>query len=134
MLTKWPLINRLPRPLPKKLLPLTAAAAGGLLYLKVWLPYTHIGIPCPVYTVTGFYCPGCGITRMLLALLELEPAQALRFNALPFVLIPLYLLHWTTKRKGMKRTSSVVMGIMLALTLSYGVLRNFEVFYWLAPP
>lgn len=71
---------------------------------------------------------------MLLALLELEPAQALRFNALPFVLIPLYLLHWATKRKGMRRTSSVVMGIMLALTLSYGVLRNFEAFHWLAPP
>ena len=27
-----------------------------------------IGIPCLVYSSTGFHCPGCGITRMLFAL------------------------------------------------------------------
>lgn len=34
----------------------------------------------------------------------------------------------------MKRTGSIVMGIMLTLTLAFGVLRNFEAFHWLAPP
>ena len=27
-----------------------------------------IGIPCLFYQITGFYCPGCGVTRMLFAL------------------------------------------------------------------
>ncbi|MNC10677.1 hypothetical protein D3C75_583440 [compost metagenome] len=134
MSTRWPVINRLPRLLPKRLVPVTAAAAGGLLYLKVWLPNTHLGIPCPFYTLTGLYCPGCGITRMFLALLELDPVQALRFNALPVALIPLYALYWVAKRKGMERTGSIVMGIMLTLTLAFGVLRNFPAFHWLAPP
>ncbi|MDF2937848.1 MAG: hypothetical protein K0Q90_3221 [Paenibacillaceae bacterium] len=71
---------------------------------------------------------------MFLALLELDPAQALRFNALPVALIPLYGLYWVAKRKGMERTGSIVMGIMLTLTLAFGVLRNFEAFQWLAPP
>lgn len=134
MSTKWPITNRLPAFLPKRLVPPLAAAAGGLLYLKVWLPHTHLGIPCPFYTVTGLYCPGCGITRALLALLELDPARAFRFNALAFVLLPLYAVYWTARRKGMKRTGGVVMGLMLVLTLAFGVLRNLDAFHWLAPP
>ena len=30
----------------------------------------NFGIPCLFYKITGYQCPGCGITRALFSLLE----------------------------------------------------------------
>jgi hypothetical protein len=49
---------------------------------------TAIFPACPLYKLTGFACPGCGLTRGLHALLHGDVLTALDFNAL----IPLYLL------------------------------------------
>ena len=38
--------------------------AVGLAYL-IWVRATGWGIPCPIHTVTGLECPGCGITRRM---------------------------------------------------------------------
>ena len=32
--------------------------------------FTNFSIPCPIEFITGKYCPGCGISRMLIAFLE----------------------------------------------------------------
>ena len=48
-----------------------------------------ISIPCITYETSGILCPGCGITRMFLALSELRIADAFAFN--PFMLISLSL-------------------------------------------
>ena len=40
------------------------------------------GIPCFFYKVTSFYCPGCGFTRAVFALLHFDIYQALRYNLL----------------------------------------------------
>jgi hypothetical protein len=48
-------------------------------------------IPCPVYTLTGLQCPGCGNTRATLALLRLDFQSVLRYNLL-YPLEMLYLL------------------------------------------
>ena len=39
------------------------------------------GLYCPVWKLTGLLCPGCGVTRMCLALLRLDVAAAWRANA-----------------------------------------------------
>lgn len=44
--------------------------------------------PCPFYRLTGYYCPGCGSTRMLYHLVHGEPGLALRQNPLAFLCLP----------------------------------------------
>lgn len=59
--------------------------AVGVLYL-VAAQVTGRGIPCPVYHLTGYACPGCGMTRALQALVRLDLAAAFGYN----LLWPLY--------------------------------------------
>lgn len=106
---------------------------GGLLYLKVWLPLTHIGIPCVFREFTGFYCPGCGITRVVLSSLRLDFAQAFRYNPLLFILLPLSVMYFVTNKKQMQMISKTMMAVMLIITLTFGVLRNIPMFDYLAP-
>ncbi|HVJ39165.1 MAG TPA: DUF2752 domain-containing protein [Stenotrophomonas sp.] len=42
-------------------------------------------LPCLFRTLTGFYCPGCGMTRALHALVHLDLVTALRMNPLLIV-------------------------------------------------
>jgi hypothetical protein len=48
-----------------------------------WLP------PCMFHRFTGLYCPGCGTTRGLHALLHGRVLAALRFNGLTVSAVPL---------------------------------------------
>ncbi len=46
---------------------------AGMLYLMyrlLPLPYDKLATPCILYSVTGLYCPGCGGTRAIFALLH----------------------------------------------------------------
>ncbi|OAB40647.1 hypothetical protein PMSD_01740 [Paenibacillus macquariensis subsp. defensor] len=106
---------------------------GGLLYLKVWLPITHIGVPCVFNALTGFYCPGCGITRAVISLLRLDYIQAFRYNSLVFILLPLYAIYFVTKKKDMRHLSNGMMAVMLIMTFGFGLLRNIPMFDFLAP-
>lgn len=46
-------------------------------------PYeTQIGMPCPILTLTGWQCPGCGSTRALYSLLHGDVVQAFTMNPL----------------------------------------------------
>ena len=49
---------------------------------------TGWGIPCLFKVITGKYCPGCGITRMFLALLRLDFSAAAGHNLLVLCLLP----------------------------------------------
>ncbi len=99
----------------------------------------HQGIPCLFHKVTGFYCPGCGISRMLLSLLSFDFYQAFRFNPLLFILLcitPFYFLIVTfyTKKKGVKyKTPNAVYIFLIIVLIAFGILRNLEAFSYLAP-
>lgn len=60
----------------------------GFLYM-VWLRCTGLGIPCPFRMVTGWKCPGCGISTMILCMTELDFAGAFQANPFLFVTWPL---------------------------------------------
>ena len=106
---------------------------SGILYLKVLSPTLGISIPCIFRKITGFYCPGCGMTRASLALLDGDIYQSFRYNMLIFIIVPLLILFYVLEKKGKEKYSQLLMGGMLVITIVFGVLRNLEAFSWLAP-
>ena len=60
--------------------------AGGMYYLLC--RFTPFSIPCIFLTLFGIYCPGCGITRMMMYILELDFPAAAASNPFLFVSLP----------------------------------------------
>lgn len=113
---------------------------AGLAYY-VFVQLTGWGIPCLFYLLTDRYCPGCGITRMFLALLELDFMGALRCNALVLVLLPFgavfglrrWIIYVRTGSTDTDRLESVLLIIAGVLTMAFWILRNLPMFSFLAP-
>ena len=62
---------------------------SGLTYAFLgvdFLTHSYLGLPCVFRTLTGFACPGCGMTRAFLLLSQLRIDDALATNpAAPFL-------------------------------------------------
>lgn len=96
-------------------------------------------LPCIIHKTTGLYCPGCGISRMLLSLLSLDFYQAFRYNPFLFILLLLtiayHIIKLITKKlltKELKLNNTTYI-ILLILTIGFGVLRNIPQFSSLIP-
>lgn len=110
-----------------------ALALGAVLLLRP---------PCLILKTTGFYCAGCGVQHMVLALLRGDWSQAFRQNAFMLAVLPLAALYavWEAVRyvKG-KRPLYRLRGFLPAVLLlaaaaaAFTVLRNLPGFSWLAP-
>lgn len=98
---------------------------------------------CPLYALTGFACPGCGLTRGFHALFHGDLLTALDYNALIplFVLVlgfvVITLVSVVVRGRGVMKLSAspkFLIGI-LVLLLTFGVLRNlpFYPFTFLFP-
>lgn len=96
---------------------------------------------CPLLTLTGLYCPGCGSTRCLHALAHFDLPTALAMNPLLVLSLPvLGVLVLNTasirvKLPGFLERLIVDPRFWLWLLVSYWVLRNlpWPPFSWLAP-
>lgn len=92
------------------------------------------GIPCIFHLITGWQCPGCGATRMLLSLLRLDWKGAFHYNAALMVLLPALALWtvpslWQYLWKGTWHTSKIqdwILWGMAAAFLLFGILRNIS--------
>lgn len=71
-----------------RLLGRTGALVGGGLAYGAFVSATGWAVPCLFRLVTGLNCPGCGVTRMCLALLRLDLAGAWAANPGLMVLLP----------------------------------------------
>lgn len=109
-----------------------AAVIGGFV---VWYfdPVKSSLFPaCPLYTMTGYACPGCGMTRGLHALLHGDIIGALDYNAmLPLILIFfgylwLSVLLYALRGRGLAggKISMAFIWIMLGLLIVFGIVRN----------
>lgn len=121
-------------------------AAIGAASAAVWYfdPTKESFFPvCPLYKLTGFACPGCGLTRAFHALFHGDILTALDFNALvPVVALLLLfavasLMSVVVRGRGLARLTSFppfLIGL-LVLLVTFGILRNlpYYPFNWLFP-
>ena len=100
------------------------------------------GIPCPIHKITKFYCPGCGITRCIFALLEGNIKRAFRYNQLVFCLLPfivfyiiyhMYLYITDKKDQIFTKIPNIVYIFLLIITIGFGIIRNIPYFTFLRP-
>jgi len=111
----------------------------GLLFLLLIVYYFlnknyGISIHCPIHEITGLYCPGCGITRMFFSILKLDFYQAFRYNPLVFILVIIYVVYRIIKlfKKDLLIKDKYLF-LLLIILIIYGILRNIEIFNFLAP-
>jgi hypothetical protein len=68
---------------------LIAVILAGIYIYAHFDPSDYIFFPkCPLYTITGYKCPGCGSQRAFHALFQGHFATAFRYNPLMFLLVP----------------------------------------------
>ena len=118
------------RRLQKTLIRYAVILTVGIAYL-IFVLCTGEGIPCILYTATGLQCPGCGISRMLVSLVQLDLAAAFAYN--PFLLVTsplllglLFLSDYRFVRYGDASLgkAKILLWIELILLLLFGVVRN----------
>ncbi len=107
---------------------------AGILYYA-FVSLTGIGIPCVFRLITGLQCPGCGISRMLMALVRLDFVSALQCNPAVFLTAPFLLfflirsdIDYIRTGKSSLNKYSFVWIAALAVLLTYGVIRNIQQF------
>lgn len=119
------------RRLIKLCLTIAGIGAAGLLY-ALFVSVTGIGIPCVFRLVTGLKCPGCGVSRMCMALLHLDFKTAWHSNPAVMAMLPLgtavaldvCVRYVRTGRVATGRASGVAVIFMIAVLVVFGVLRN----------
>ena len=91
---------------------------------------------CPFHAVTGWWCPGCGMTRATYEMVTGHPLSALGDNLLwPLAVVVIgWAAAWLSPRA--PRPTRVPIGVwfgLVLLTLVFGALRNVPAFAALAP-
>ncbi|MBQ9181658.1 MAG: DUF2752 domain-containing protein [Bacilli bacterium] len=109
-----------------------------LIFLIILVLYLVLGsafniyIGCPIHDITGFHCPGCGLTRMLLSILKLDFYQAYRYNPLLFITLPFIIFLYFNnlycklynKKSIIKKIPNWFWYIILFIVILYGIMRN----------
>lgn len=123
----------------ERLLASFVVTAGAVGFGIVWYfnPSSVNFLPvCPLYSLTGFACPGCGLTRGFHALFHGDVLTALGFNAL----IPLFIIVFgfffismgfvAVRGRGIRVPgySPNALWVFLVLLLAFGVVRNLPVY------
>lgn len=105
---------------------------AGSVY-SLFVKYTGFAIPCLFYKMTGLKCPGCGVTGMCMALIQLDFRQAFLCHPMLFVLlIPLGVVCVGSMinymKDGTRQTNhwqKQILYVSIVLLVGYGAVRNF---------
>ena len=73
----------------------------------LWRPSDNGIILCPFRALTGYPCPGCGMTRAFSAIAHGEPLTAVLYNPLSPLLFVAGLLVWTSAAATLLNLESV---------------------------
>ena len=114
----------------KKILKIYAVVLSvGLAYF-LFIRLTGLGLPCFYLKTTGYLCPGCGSTRMFLALSRLDLAAAFSYNPVVLILVFVWnfiaLLCFTEKLKFVQKEGFLMtmLAISVAALLVFCCFRN----------
>lgn len=103
----------------------------GIAYYA-WLRAGGTAIPCMFHKMTGWRCPGCGITTMMWNLLELDFVQAYRANPFLFLTGPLllvellYLSILSYKEREIPKWNGKALIVYICALVIFGVMRNIS--------
>jgi hypothetical protein len=119
------------------------AGAAALAYVVAVDPAdAAVAVPCPFHAMTGWWCPGCGLTRATHHLLRGDVATALSYHALvPVVLgvgVWVWLAWWlpAVGRRSPPGPATLPAPAWIALAsalIAFAVVRNVALFTPLAP-
>lgn len=107
---------------------------GGIYVVLIYT--TGFKIPCPIKFATGFDCPGCGISRVLLSYLRLDFKTAFFTNPVITVILPimfgdyvyhkyLYVVH--NNKKPFNKLENISMYVMIGSLILYAAIKNIYV-------
>lgn len=107
---------------------------GGIYVVLIYT--TGLKIPCPIKFATGFDCPGCGISRVLLSYLRLDFKTAFFTNPVITVILPImfgdyvyhkyyYVVH--NNKKPFNKLENISMYVMIGALILYAVIKNIYV-------
>jgi hypothetical protein len=114
-----------------------AFLAGGSVFVALVDPTKFSFLPvCPLYSITGYACPGCGLTRGFHALFHGDVLTALDFNALipiwaiifGYTFISLALLAIRGKGLPMWPTWPRFLWTFMIVLLVFGLIRNIPAY------
>lgn len=95
-------------------------------------------IPCIFHKITNLYCPGCGATRMVISIINLNFYKAFKYNPFLFIISPFlifyfikYYIYWIQNKKYCVNKN--IWNILLICAIVFTVLRNIPAFSFLAP-
>jgi hypothetical protein len=106
--------------------PSPVAVAGALAVVAL---VVVVGVPCPLFALTGLSCPGCGTTRALRALLHGDVMAAFAWNPLTMTAMALGAAWWLLRRVArvppLPPPAQVLVVVALSVAaVAFGVARN----------
>lgn len=121
----------------KNLILIFCVLSVGIAYYA-FTKITNMYIPCPFRLVTGFVCPGCGISHFLSDIISLNFKNAVQQNLAISILIPIWivcsLIFLFSKSDSVKkRLFTCIAWGSIAFLLIFGVVRNLPAFSFLLP-
>lgn len=121
----------------RKCIPVLSIGIAYFIFIKL----TGIAIPCVFHSITGKYCPGCGITRMVIALAKFDFISAARYNLFVLCLLPFGIVLYVYKliryikdgetKSGVWEKAFYIVAFLLCI--AFGVARNSQWGAFLAP-
>ena len=101
----------------------------GLIYLII-IKLTRFTIPCLFNLITGWDCPGCGITTLFFQLSKLNFKRAFHANQFIFITLPFLIFEviYTTvlseKKIKNPKWNEILLYIYIGLLVIWGIVRN----------
>ena len=103
----------------------------GFIYLQVFQKF-GVGIPCIFYKLTGYKCPGCGMTHALREVWNGNFQNAWEYNPLSVTVFPIlciYLLYRFQKEHfgkgdGFYIWEYILLALLFIVVVLFGYVRN----------